>query len=433
MVSQALKNFTLEETLVGTANVELLKKIEELNIRLREAEEAVEAIRNGEVDAIIVSGLSGEKVFSLSSAETPYRIIFEEMSEGAVITKADGTILYCNEAFSRFSSSATMLGRSIIDLVSKHEKPKLLKLLRKGFKERISGIISLLDPQKITHYLNFSVRPLPANVEGDLCIIISDITKLQEYQNHLQELVKDRTIEIENANGQLKEMIATKNRFFNIIAHDLTGPFNGLIGASEHLLENYNSLKQDEIKSMISILKDSSITAYLLLQNLLGWSRSQTGQLRICPERIDLGKLVDELIHAVFQSSAGKEIEIRSNISNNTFIFTDRNILNTILRNLLTNAIKFTPHKGLIIINATQDESNYSISVKDNGIGISRENIENIFKLDATHTTLGTENEIGTGLGLKLCKEFVEKLNGKICVESCENIGSEFKVLIPIN
>jgi PAS domain S-box-containing protein len=422
----------MEKGLTERSNVELLKRIEELNFRLRESEETLEAIKNGEVDAIIVSGHNGEKVFSLSSAETPYRIILEEMSEGAVITKADGTILYCNERLKYFTGSSPVIGHNILNFVSEAEKPNLLKLIKNGFEERISGIISILDPQKNTLYLNFSLRPLPSNFDGDICIIISDITKMKEYQNHLHELVNERTDELENANKLLKDLIATKNKFFNIIAHDLSSPFTGLIGVTEYLSENFNGLNQDEIKTMITILKDSSKSAYSLLQNLLDWSRSQTGQLSIRPERIELGKLIDDIIQTVFQNSSDKEIEVHSRISNNTSIFTDRNILNTILRNLLNNAIKFTPRRGSIVISATNDELNYSISVKDTGIGISKENIHNLFKLDTTNSRLGTEQEKGTGLGLKLCKEFVEKLNGNLTVESIENIGSEFVISIPI-
>lgn len=412
---------------------DLLRQNEELSIRLHEAEEALEAIRNGEVDAIIVSGQTGEKVFSLSSAETPYRIILEEMSDGAVILKADGTILYCNERFNYFIGKSPVLGLNILDLVSENEKSKLMKLLYDGFNERAACMISLSGPQNNILYLNFSARRLPSIVDGDICMIISDLTKIQEYQNHLHELVKERTQEIEKANEQLQELIATKNKFFSIIAHDLSSPFTGLIGVSEFLSENYESMDKEEIKTMVTILKDSSQNAYYLLQNLLNWSRSQTGSLKICPGKIDLRQLVDEEIHIAFQASTNKEIQIVSKVNDNFIIYTDRNILNTILRNLINNAIKFTPRKGLVLINSSQDGHNYLISVKDTGIGISKENLKNIFNLETASSRLGTESEKGTGLGLKLCKEFVEKLNGKIWADSSVLTGSEFIVSIPVN
>lgn len=400
-------------------------------MRLQESEEALNAIRNGEVDAIIVSGQTGEKVFTLSSAETPYRIIIEEMSEGAVIINSDGTILYFNQRFAEiFNNPVTSI--NILNFVSENEKPRLLNLLTRGLNERITSVIPFIDPQNNCTFLNFSLRPLPEQIEGDICIIISDITRMQEYQNNLHKLVEERTHELQNANEKLNELVATKTKFFNIIAHDLTNPFTGLIGASEMLFDNVDSFGREQIKSIASLLRESSKSGYSILHNLLDWSRSQTGQLKVKNEKIQLRKLIDDQIHEVLPGSTNKEIEIRTQIDDKDFIITDRNILNTILRNLLNNAIKFTPRKGLVVISAASDGMNYMISVKDNGIGISEENIEKIFKLDTMHTRTGTENEKGTGLGLKLCQEFVERLNGNLTVRSQENMGSEFVVSIPV-
>lgn len=413
---------------------ELHQKLEELQIRLNESEETLNAIRNGDVDAIIVSGKAGEKIFTLTSADTPYRIILEEMSEGAVITKSDGTILFFNNRFADIitAESEPVVGLNILSFVPDDERDKLLDLLKTGLNERASCTITLINQQKNTICLNFSVKPLPVQLDGDLCIIISDITKLHQYQNHLKELVNKRTIKIKKANAQLRELIAIKNKFFNIIAHDLSNPFTSLIGASELLCENINSLDTKQIQALASVLNDSSKKGYTILQNLLEWTRSQTGQLRVDPGRINLKKTIDTLIQNVIHISDSKQIEIHSLLTNDKFFFTDQNILNTILRNLIDNAIKFTPRNGKVIINAYEDGDYQIISVKDTGVGISKKNIANLFKLDRVNTQAGTENEQGTGLGLKICKEFVKKLNGKISVESTENVGSEFVVSILI-
>jgi len=193
---------------------ELLKKNAELQSRLSESEEALSAIRNGEVDAIVVSGAEGEKIFSLTSAETPYRIILEEMAEGAVIIKADGTIFYCNQRFiDIFSdSSHPVVGSNILRFVLGSEKPTLNKLIKKGLKERVNGTIFYSNAQnKSELYLNFSLRPLPPEVDGDICIIISDITKTIEFQDHLQELVKKRTEDLERVNAKLNIALESGN------------------------------------------------------------------------------------------------------------------------------------------------------------------------------------------------------------------------------
>jgi signal transduction histidine kinase len=159
---------------------------------------------------------------------------------------------------------------------------------------------------------------------------------------------------------------------------------------------------------------------------------SQTGLLKINPERINLRNLIDENILNLELFSANKEIEMHSDLKEDMSVFADKNMLNTVLRNLLSNAVKFTPRRGKIVVSAIINSDEVIISVKDTGIGISEENIEKLFRIDTKYSMTGTNNEQGTGLGLKLSKEFVEKQGGKIWVESIENKGSEFKFSIPL-
>ena len=184
----------------------LLQENEELRSQLQESQEALDAIRNGEVDAIVVSGKDGEKIFSLTSAETPYRIILEEMSEGAVIINTDGTILYFNRRFSDVFTGQEdiVVGSNLLSFVPANDKLKFRKIIEEGIKSRVSGIISFLSSQyKNPVYLNLSLIPLPSEVTGEICVIVSDITKMQEYQDHLLELVKERTFKIETVNERL--------------------------------------------------------------------------------------------------------------------------------------------------------------------------------------------------------------------------------------
>jgi signal transduction histidine kinase/response regulator of citrate/malate metabolism len=277
--------------------------------------------------------------------------------------------------------------------------------------------------------------------------------RYQQLNQELEQKVKERTGELENANSQLnrelkertlaeealitneaqlRELNATKDKFFNIVAHDLKNPFTSLLGATELLFENIEKMDTDKIKKLAQILNDSAKSGYAILLNLLDWSRSQTGLIVINPERINLKKLIDENITDLQLYLTNKEIKLYSDAKSDIYIFADKNMLNTVLRNLMSNAIKFTHRGGSININASIKDNHVSISVKDTGIGISKDNIVNLFRIDSKYMRPGTDKEQGTGLGLKLSKEFVEKLGGKIWVESIENKGSEFIFTFPL-
>ncbi|MCE5348186.1 MAG: PAS domain S-box protein [Bacteroidales bacterium] len=230
---------------------------------------------------------------------------------------------------------------------------------------------------------------------------------------------------------QLKELNATKDKFFNIVAHDLKNPFTSLLGSSELLSKNIDQLDNEKIQNLATILNDSAKSGYAILQNLLDWSRSQTGMLKFNPERINLRKLIDENILNQELFSTNKEIELYSEVKEDIFIFADKNMINTVLRNILSNALKFTYRYGKVVVSALIDSDDAIISVKDNGIGISKENIDKLFRIDTKYSMPGTNNEQGTGLGLKLSREFVEKHGGRIWVESIEFQGSEFTFSIP--
>ena len=186
---------------------ELLQKIDELEFRLSESEEALSAIRNGEVDAIIVSGSDGEKVFSLATAETPYRILLEEMDEGAMTINSECNVLYCNQKFADLLSRpiSQIIGSNCNDFISESENEKFRKLVNETHKSQTTGLFSFTNKINASlRYLQFSFRSLPAGITGEISIIASDVTDMKKYQEHLEEVVKDRTLEINNINEQLR-------------------------------------------------------------------------------------------------------------------------------------------------------------------------------------------------------------------------------------
>jgi signal transduction histidine kinase len=237
---------------------------------------------------------------------------------------------------------------------------------------------------------------------------------------------------LQERESQLTDLNATKDKFFNIVAHDLKNPFTSLLGSSELLYENIDNLGTENIRELALILNDSAKSGYAILQNLLDWSRSQTGLLKINPESVNLRDLINENISAQQLAAANKEIKMYYKSEEDVFVYSDKNMINTILRNLLSNAVKFTYKSGKVAISTTTANDEVIVSVKDSGIGIPMEKIEQLFKIDARNSNPGTENEQGTGLGLKLSKEFVEKLGGRIWVECIETKGSEFRFSIPL-
>ncbi|MCB2196164.1 MAG: HAMP domain-containing histidine kinase [Bacteroidetes bacterium] len=255
--------------------------------------------------------------------------------------------------------------------------------------------------------------------------------KLVKLNQELEDLVEKRTQKtIEYAN-KLEEANNTKDKFFSIIAHDLKNPFNTLIGYSDILKSDFRDYGQDEISEHLNVIYDTSVNGYNLLENLLKWSQSQTNKLLFEPSKINLYDIVQLCIEDIENQSQFKDIDVINDIPKGLHIVADENLLKTVLRNLINNAVKFTQRNGMVSIGCKKDTDVVEVYVKDTGIGMSKKEKENIFKIDKVSSKPGTEKEKGSGLGLILCKEFVEKHGGTIWVESEPDIGSTFKFTIP--
>ncbi|WP_211334418.1 tetratricopeptide repeat-containing sensor histidine kinase [Marinifilum flexuosum] len=238
---------------------------------------------------------------------------------------------------------------------------------------------------------------------------------------------------LEESNQKLKVTNATKDRFFSIIAHDLRSPFNSILGFSELIKSELKESKNLKlIEEYNSNINESSHSLFTLLENLLQWAKSQRGELEFNPVQFDLHHLVQSNIIIFKLKAADKAITLSSDIPPHTEAYGDINMVSTILRNLISNALKFTEKNGDITISADIQDEFVFLKVKDSGIGISKENQEKLFKLDCNYTTVGTADEAGSGLGLILCKEFAERNGGDIWVKSEENKGSEFILSLKI-
>ena len=246
----------------------------------------------------------------------------------------------------------------------------------------------------------------------------------------LEKLVKERTKEIEEKNNTLTSLNATKDKMFSIIAHDLKNPFNSILGFSEILESKFDEFDEDEKKKYIATISSSSQTVYKLLDNLLQWARSQTGNIIFNPREFILYNLIKSNVDLVKNLLSKKHILLNLDVKKNIKVYADKNMISTVIRNILSNAIKFT-EKGEINISAIKEDDLIKISVQDTGIGMTKEQQDSIFNIGDSKSTYGTRGETGTGLGLLICKDFVEKNEGSISVLSELNKGTTFNIYLP--
>jgi signal transduction histidine kinase len=237
--------------------------------------------------------------------------------------------------------------------------------------------------------------------------------------------------EITDTKNQLELSISEKDKFFSIIAHDLRSPFNGFLGLTKFLADDLELLSQEDLKELTLTMKHSAESFYSLLENLLEWSRIKRNDIKFNPDKTNFSLLVQNNISIMNANLRNKEIFLTNYVPNDFMVYADSNMLNAILRNLLTNALKFSRRGGYITISAENTTKHSMISITDKGIGISKDDIPNLFDITKKISQPGTEGESSSGLGLILCKEYIEQHGGKIWVKSEVNVGSTFYFTIP--
>ncbi|WP_111708690.1 tetratricopeptide repeat-containing sensor histidine kinase [Lutibacter citreus] len=251
---------------------------------------------------------------------------------------------------------------------------------------------------------------------------------LLEFKNHQINKMND---EIKTQANNLAKINQTKDKFFSIIAHDLKNPFNSIMGFTDLLMENIRNYDEEKRLKFLKIIKGSATKASDLLSNLLIWANSQSGNLKFSPEKIEIVKQVADVISLLEIQAINKDISIYNNVHHNMFVAADKNMLSTILRNLISNSIKFSNPGDSITISTFLDKNSVNVLIQDQGVGMSEETIGNLFNVESKDSKIGTANEQGSGLGLVLCKDFVEKHGGEISVTSTINKGSLFKFSLP--
>lgn len=318
-------------------------------------------------------------------------------------------------------------------LIKVHEKnPKTLKILLTGH-ANIEGITNAINRANLYRYI-----PKPWD-KDDLILTVREAVRsfLQEEEikqknaellainEHLEQLVEERTAALEQAN-------ATKDKFFSIIAHDMKDNFGGLLGYTEMLTSDYDRFGEAEKRVMVNTIDDLANQLYKLLHNLLEWANIQTGISTFHPANFPLNAFILDEFTLLKNYSDAKEQTLLFKQSEEVMVFGDESMISSVLRNVVLNAVKFTPNKGVIELAVTKSGSQACITVEDNGVGISPENLKRLFKVNESVKTYGTNQEPGTGLGLILCKEFIEKNRGTISLTSGLGSGTKVTITIPL-
>jgi two-component system, sensor histidine kinase and response regulator len=307
-----------------------------------------------------------------------------------------------------------MDGYEACSIMKKDERLKEIPVIFISASHETDNIISAFD----TGGVDYVTKPFNAK------------ELLARVNTHIE--LRQRTLEVKNYVIELEKLNATKDKFFSIIAHDLRNPFEGILMITRNLLSKLPAGSSDEVIVQLRMLESVADSGNKLLENLLIWSRAQTGSIAFNPGEIILESLVNRCIDSISTQAEAKNIRINYTSSGEIKVYTDEAMFLHVLRNLLTNAVKFTPRDGSVNILAEKSLKGVEVSVIDTGIGISKDDIDRLFKIDGNICSrTGTQNEAGSGLGLILCGEFVEKMGGAICAESEPGKGSRFTFTLP--
>ncbi|MBC35316.1 MAG: hypothetical protein CL663_04660 [Bacteroidetes bacterium] len=324
-----------------------------------------------------------------------------------------------------------MKGDELLEKIHKIS-PETLTILLTG-QANLEGVTRAINFANLYRYI---AKPWD---QDDLILTVKEAIKsfysareIEQKNKELTELNASLEDKVKQRTQQLSELNATKDKFFSIIAHDLKNPFNALMGFSSLLIDSFDDYNDEEKLDLIQTMSDASENAYKLLQNLLEWSRSQTGSIKWNPDTIKLDQISKDTFALLENAALNKKISLQNLVPKNAKAYADGNMITTVIRNLLSNSLKYTLSGGEVKLYSSVNDNEIELTVEDNGVGIRKEDIHKLFRIDINFSTNGTNSETGTGLGLILCKEFVEKNGGKIWVESEQGIGSKFKFTLPI-
>jgi len=362
----------------------------------------------------------------INETKSRFELIFNTSPDAALISRAgDGMIIDFNETFTKVTgyTKEDIQGNSTLDLQfwkGPSQRAEIVKILNEhGFCDNYKALLQRKGGELFIGL--FSAKIISLSGIPHILSVTRDITQREKEAEDMRL-----------KNEELKQSNIEKDKLFSVIAHDLRNPFTAFMGLTEMMAEESSEMTIEQMHNIATELRKSSANLYGLLENLLEWSKVEQGLIRFNPISVKVLPLVEDSIAKLMDAARSKGIKIICTIPNELMIYVDINVFQSILRNIVSNAIKFTHQKGNIFISAEKtDDKSIQISVKDTGIGMNDEILGNLFKLDTQTNRKGTKGEPSTGLGLILCKGFIEKQGGRIRVESEEGKGSVFHFSIP--
>ena len=362
---------------------------------------------------------------ALKESELKYRGLVEN-SPDAIVIYAKGRIVMVNKEGLHLMAATRkeeLIGRPVIQFVH----PDYRDFVKGRMKElKNDGVVLPLSEEKL-------LRLDGSEVEVDVKAMSVILDNKPAVQMIIRDITERKRVEAEilSKTEELQKVNAEKDKFFSIIAHDLRSPLCGFMGLTEILAENSLKIPTEELHKLALAMKNSATNVFRLLGNLLEWSRMQRGLTVFTPELLLLNSVISESLIPITEDAIKKDIRIIFEIPDDIFVLADKNMLESIIRNLVSNAIKFTSNGGKIIVSAQlSSEKMVNISIMDTGTGMNKEMIANLFRLDANTNRKGTDGEYSTGLGLIISKDLIEKNGGELLIESEEGKGSLFKLTL---
>ncbi|MEI6138766.1 MAG: PAS domain-containing sensor histidine kinase [Mariniphaga sp.] len=364
---------------------------------------------------------------ALNKSEEKYRTLVQYSGDPIFCFNPDETYRFVNEAFAKIVGKLPedIIGKTPHSIFGSEEAENRLRLIRQVFKSGQKGEIEVevILPSRIKAYFITIADPV-IDQQGNI-LWVSCISKNITARKEAELLIMQQ-------NNELHKLNADKDRFMTILAHDLRGPFSSILGLLDLLATNIHNYDIGKIEKQINTLNNSAKATYQLLEDVLLWIRANSGKIPYEPRKLVFANIYSDIAVNYKLAANTKGITINYLASEEVILFADGNMVSTILRNLVSNAIKFTHTGGRIDIGAVKNQKMATIAISDNGIGISAEVISRLFDISKLYSTKGTGNERGTGFGLLICKEFVENHGGRIWVESEVGKGSDFKFTLPL-
>lgn len=459
----------------------LLKEINELKQQLHVANESIEFIKNGKIDALVIPDKDKLKVFTEKTSDRTYRLLIDKMNEGVVTVNQEGIILYSNSHFSEMVNLnlKKVIGSNITTFIEATCKDHFEAIFIHGWKIAVKEELEIISGENKVIPVLISLNTITVDEKVVLSIIFTDLTILHENQKKLEQRTHQlekknaqleialkefsfqneerikRSIELSAANlelmfqnkekskraseltiatndaNELRELNVHKESILATLSHDLRGPLAGIISLSEHLKDRFETMEKDKIKDMLELLYNASTNELNMLDSLVEWARIKYAAEIHDPVNITLSKYVEDVFETLKENASEKNVQLLNEVGEEISVYADGKMLLSILQNIISNAIKSSVSTGTITVSAVKKDYKIIITIRDSGIGMSKNELNKLFKPQISELTKEREEKKGAGIGLLLVKGFIEKNGGEIWVDSVEGEGSSFYFSLP--